>query len=129
MWTHPLLTWLQSHLMTPKFVAMVCVIGCWRGLRLIENARSRKQREVVESLMKQLLWSKSPELDDAQAELVAAIVAQPILDVGEDKAKRRVVHHWNRYKEKKDSRGASALLADVIDLPARWIEDVWSGRR
>ena len=63
------------------------------------------------------------------AELVHTIAKQPILDVGEHKAERRVAHGWKEYEQKRDSRAASALLAAVIDLPARWIEDVWSGRR
>jgi len=56
-------------------------------------------------------------------------LAQPVLGINKDVAKRRVAYHWKKYEQKQDTRAASALLSAVIDLPARWIEDVWSGRR
>ena len=67
-----------------------------------------------------------------QNQLVTKIMEKRILGVDEDdedKVRRRVAFHWKEYKENPDARGASALLAAVIDLPARWIEDVSTGRR
>jgi hypothetical protein len=96
----------------------------------MENARNRKQREAVKSLMGQLVGSKVVETMAAQPrELADSIAAQRILGIGRVKAGRRVACHWQGYEQKRDSRAASALLSAVIDLPARWIEDVWSGRR
>jgi hypothetical protein len=96
----------------------------------MENARSKRQREVVTSLMGQLVGSRVVVTMASQPrELVESIAAQRILGVGTVKAERRVYYHWQGYEQKRDSRAASALLSAVIDLPARWIEDVWSGRR
>jgi hypothetical protein len=135
------LTWLrqkpyfQSHtllgedhwwLKLLKLIAPVVVIACWRALRRMEIAHSRKQREAVNSLMGQLL---GVNVGDLQARLVETIAAQRILGVGKVVAKRRVAYHWKEYEQKRDPRAASALLGAVIDLPARWIEDVWTGRR
>ena len=115
----PWLIWLE-------FTAPAVVIACWQGLRWMENARSRKEKKAVKSLMRQLLESND---DDSQAKLVETIAAQPILGIDKNKAERRVAYHWKAYEQKRDSRGASALISAVIDLPARWIEDVSTGRR
>lgn len=120
---HTSLIWLQ--LATPAVV-----LACWQGLHLMENARNRKQREAVKSLMGQLVGSKVVETMAAQPRKLAdSIAAQRILGIGRVKAGRRVAYHWQGYEQKRDSRAASDLLSAVIDLPARWIEDVWSGRR
>jgi len=92
----------------------------------MEGTRSTKQRVAVKCLMEQLLGSND---DDSQGKLVETIAAQPILGIEKNVAKRRVAYHWKGYEQKRDSRAASALLSAVIDLPARWIEDIWSGRR
>jgi hypothetical protein len=112
-----------------KVSAPFVVLACWRGLRSMESAREETQREVVKSLMEQLLGPNVPALQPEQSALVDTIARQPILAVGEKKARRRVACHWKEYEQKRDARAASALLAAVLDLPARWIEDVWSGRR
>jgi hypothetical protein len=109
-----------------KLIAPVVVIACWRALRHMESTRSAKQREAVISLMGQLL---GVNVGDLQAKLVETIAAQRILGVRKVVAKRRVAYHWKEYEQKRDPRAASALLGAVIDLPARWIEDVWTGRR
>jgi hypothetical protein len=116
---HPVRTWVN-------FAAPAVVIVCWQGLRRMENVRSRKQREAVKRLMGQLLGSND---DDPQGKLVEAIAAEPILGIDREVAKPRVDYHWKGYEQKRDSRAASALLSAVIDLPARWIEDIRSGRR
>ena len=120
---HPRLMWVQ-------LAAPAVVLACWQGLHFMENARSKRQREVVTSLMGQLVGSRVVVTMASQPrELVESIAAQRILGVGTVKAERRVYYHWQGYEQKRDSRAASALLSAVIDLPARWIEDVWSGRR
>jgi hypothetical protein len=116
----------QPGLIWMNFTAPALVIACWQALRYMESARSAKQREAVKYLMGQLL---GPHVGDSQGRLVETIVAQPILGIAKDVAKRRVAYHWKEYEQKLDSRAASALLSAVIDLPARWIEDIWSGRR
>ncbi|HEY6388987.1 MAG TPA: hypothetical protein VIX91_25190 [Candidatus Acidoferrum sp.] len=116
----------QPGLMFLKFTAPAVVIACWQGLRWMESARRKKQRAAVKCLMGQLLGSSN---DDSQGKLVQTIAAQPVLGIDKDVAKRRVAYHWKGYEQKRDSRAASVLLSAVIDLPARWIEDIWSGRR
>jgi hypothetical protein len=116
----------QPGLIWLKLAAPAVVIACWQGLRSIERVRSTKQREAVRCLMGQLLESNE---DDSQGKLLEAIMAQPILGIDKERAKRRVAYQWKEYEKKRDSRAASALLSAVIDLPARWIEDVWTGRR
>ena len=117
---HPrLLMWLP-------LAAVTAVIASWRGLRWMERVRSRKQREAVKVLMRQLVESN---VGASQGKLVETIATQPILGIDKDVAERRVAYHWKGYEQKRNSRAASTLLGPVIDLPARWIEDIWSGRR
>jgi len=115
---------LQRSLVWLKVFVPVAAFVCWRGLRKMEKSREDKQREAVKGLMKRLR-----EENLGHAELAEAIAAKPVLGIGMDKAKRRVAYHWKEYEQKQDARAASALLAAVIDLPARWIEDISSGRR
>jgi len=107
-----------------EYAAPAVVIPCWLGLHWMENARSAKQREVVKSLMDELLIYSAP-----QDKVVEKIAAQSILGVNKKTAERRVNYYWKEYEKKRDTRAASALLAGVIDLPARWIGDVYTGRR
>lgn len=106
--------------------APAVVFLCWRVLHWIEAARSAKLREAVYSLMGRLVGSHD---EDVQNILVSAIAERPILGIGTAVATRRVAHHWKEYKPRGDPRAASLLLSRVIDLPGRWIEDVWTGRR
>jgi hypothetical protein len=123
------LEWLKPRLLWLKVLAPLVVLACWLGLHCMERARKRKLRKVVKSLMMQLVGLNVGALQREQSELVNKIAEKRILNVDEHEVQRRVVHHWDRYKQKRNSRAASALLAKVIDLPARWIEDVWTGRR
>jgi hypothetical protein len=113
-----------------KFAAPAAVIACWLGLRFLEHAHSEEQKAVVRCLMEQLLGPYVPPVtDDSPGKLAEKIATEPILGIAKDEAERRVNHHWKGSEQKRDSRAASALLGAVIDLPPRWIEDVWSGRR
>jgi hypothetical protein len=116
----------QPSLIWLTFVVPIVVIACWQGLRRMETARSRKQRKAVRCLMEQLLGSND---QGSQLKLITTIAEEPIFGIDVDAAKRRVAYHWKGYEQKQDSRTASALLGAVLDLPARWIEDVWNGRR
>ena len=123
----------QSGLIWLKFTAPAVVIACWQGLRLMEDVRSRKQKKIVEDLMRQLLGSNDVDAIIAEKPILGIlakkIAAEPEWDISEEKAKRRFAYHWKRCKQTRETRSASALLSAVIDLPPRWIEDVWSGRR
>jgi hypothetical protein len=118
---HPRLTWLQ-------LVVPAVVIAGWKVLHSMETTRSDEQREAVRTLMVQLIGP--PNKDDSQGQLVETIVAKKkILGVNKEKAEQRVAHHWKEYEKKRDPHAAGILLAAITDLPGRWIEDVWSGRR
>jgi hypothetical protein len=106
-------------------VAAAVVMG-WRRLSRIEKDRRRKLREAVDRLMKKLVC---PQDGVSRDEMVKAIADESILKIDEQKARPRVAFYWKEYEPNRDSRSASTLLSGVIDLPARWIEDVYSGRR
>ena len=124
-----------------KFAAWAVVIACWKGLRRIEKDRSKTQKQFVKNLMRKLRGSNDAHLRGNLVELIAA--QQRLLGIDKDTAANRVGYYWKDFVEfcglhggwvasetqKRDARAASALLSRVIDLPARWIEDVSTGRR
>ena len=111
----------------------------------MERTAKDELRKAVRSLKDQLV-TKDPPGEDAQQWVIGAIVkkgkelrictekemrvckGKDLSDCTE-KVTRRVEYHWEAYASKHDNRAGSRLLAAVIDLPARWIEDVWTGRR
>jgi hypothetical protein len=110
-------------------LAPVLVIAAWQVLRKMEKARQKKLRKAVHSLRSALVRTSSPK-DGDHADLVSAIVThERILGVDGDTARRRIECQWPAYIVKHDLQAGSNLLSAVIDLPARWIEDVWTGRR
>jgi hypothetical protein len=114
----------------PQVLAAAVVIACWRLLRWLESMRAQDLRNAVKSLVNQLVPQGPMTLDDAQRSLIKATTKyEPLFRVDEEKAKRRVFYHWAAYQEKRDLLAAGRLLGAVIDLPARWIEDIASGRR
>jgi hypothetical protein len=80
--------------------------------------------------MKNLVPEEPPQVPPAAMDLIGEIASnERLLGISQEKARRRVTHHWAMFGGRKDGRSASLLLGAVIDLPARWIEDIWSGRR
>jgi hypothetical protein len=136
LWTYLVVRAVAADLHVPshytvalELIAPALVIACWLWLRTIEGTARKKLEDAVYSLKDQIITQDSP--GEGQLELVvAAIVAKKKqLRVGEQKAKRRVEYHWDAYATKHDARAGSNLLGAVIDQPARWIEDIWTGRR
>jgi hypothetical protein len=85
---------------------------------------------VVKSLSNRLVPQDPPTVGDSQRKLIGAITTyKPPFGVDEEEAERRVAHHWAEFQKKRDLRAASQLLSAVVDLPARWIEDISGGRR
>jgi hypothetical protein len=112
-----------------ELLAPALVIACWRWLRYMERTARKQLRCAVRSLKHQLV-TEGPPGKDAPQQVIRAIVAKrKELRVCEKKAERRVLYHWQAYAEKHDERAGSGLLSAVIDLPARWIEDLWTNRR
>jgi len=120
----------RSGLRWVDFAAPAAVIACWQGFRRMERARSETLKEVIKELMTKLVKLKNdPPQDKLAEELTKTMAASPILNVKSKTAARRLAYHWKGYEQEPNSRTASALLSAVTDLPARWIEDVFSGRR
>jgi hypothetical protein len=128
-WLQPGMKWLQTQLGWMKLFVPVVVFASWLLLRSMEERREKEQRNAVKDLMEHLLGPRLQPHQGEQAALVEKVAKKRILDVKTNKAERRIAYHWNGDKQKWDPRAASALLAAVTDLPARWIEDVWTGRR
>jgi hypothetical protein len=114
----------------PEVLAPAVVIACWGLLKWLEWKRKKDLRKAVKSLVKELVPESPMTPGGAQRNLTNAITKhESLFGVDEEAAKRRVSYHWAAYQEKRDLRAASRLLGGVIDLPARWIEDIASGRR
>lgn len=109
--------------------AAVVVIGAWRLVRAIEENHRKALRGFVKDLQKQLVRPSPPE-DGILAEVKATLMRE-CAHFGLKRAavERRADHHWPAYAAGHDLGAASEFLAATIDLPARWIEDVWTGRR
>jgi hypothetical protein len=116
----------------PKWLpilSVIVVISCWLGLRQIAKQHKKNVERAIKRLMDELVGPDDlPE--PLQDRFVKQITAKEnkILDVREDEARRRLGYHWERYKPKGDPHAASMLLAAVTDLPARWLEDIKTGR-
>jgi len=112
-----------------ELAAPALVIACWQWLRAMERTARSDLRAAVCSL-KDLLVTNAPPREGELERVVSAIVAKKKqLRIDKKKAERRVHYHWEKYATRHDVRAGSLLLSAVIDLPARWIEDVWTGRR
>jgi hypothetical protein len=116
---------ISLELLTP-----VIVIAFWLMLHKLESSRRKKLRNVIFGLKAELVTDVAPG-EDSEEELKKAIAShQSILGIEDiEKAKLRVHYHWPAYASKYDVEAGSRLLSAVIDLPARWITDLWTGRR
>jgi hypothetical protein len=112
-----------------KLIGPALAVVCWLWLRSREDAAREKLRAAVYALKDQIVTKDSPK--EGHLEHVASAIAskKKELRVTQDKAKRRVQYHWEAFATMHDTRTGSNLLGAVVDLPARWIEDVWTGRR
>jgi len=132
LWTYLLVTGLlspSSRTVALGLVASALIVVSWLWLRHVE-CTSREQLKCAVRSLKDQIVTEGPPGEDAREQVIGAIVARAKeLQVDAEKAKRRVWCHWEAYVSKHDVRAGSGLLSAVIDLPARWIEDVWTGRR
>jgi hypothetical protein len=109
-----------------KVLTPALIIACWLLLRKAEAGRRERLRSVVDSLHKDL---DSPGEDRMQRVVCTIGKNATLLGCDAETARRRLEHHWTAYASKQNAETRSILLSAVIDLPARWIEDVWTGRR
>jgi len=114
---------------TLELLTPVIVIVCWLLLHKMESSRSEKLRDAIMGLKQWLVTDAAP--GSASQEQIAKEIAahQSVLGVDIKKATQRVHYHWPAYASKHDVEAGTQLLSAVIDLPARWIADVWTGRR
>jgi len=130
-----------SYKIALELAAPVLVIACWLWLRYIERTAQEELRRAVRSLKD--VFATGPDQQKAKDEILKEGKALGVCEPNKlgfckrykkekelhDKVERRVKYHWKAYESKPDERAGSALLGAVIDHLARWIEDVWSGRR
>jgi hypothetical protein len=114
---------------TVELLTPVIVIACWLLLHKMESSRREKLRNAILRLKDRLVTDAAPG-STSQEQIEKEITAhRSVFGVDEKKTTRRVRYHWPAYASKHDVEAGSQLLSAVIDLPARWIADVWTGRR
>jgi hypothetical protein len=113
----------------PVAASALCIL-VWLALKSIENNRGRRLRCAVVCLMSVLL-SRDEGQRGQKCERLAGKIARygDLFDIDEEVATRRLAFHRPAVEGPLDTRTAGLLLAAIIDLPARWIEDVYTGRR
>ncbi len=136
LWAYLLVSGVVTRLSIPtqfaialEFFAPILTTACWLWLRSMEAAAREDLKASVYSLKDQMVTKGSPEEAHLEGIVMAIVAKEKQLQVDAKKAKRRVQYHWEGYVTKNDARAASHLLSAVIDLPARWIDDLWTGRR
>jgi hypothetical protein len=112
-----------------EFLTPIVIIAGWLLLRKLESIRGKKLRKAVRSLMDQLVTETPPGSKDRQRIEEAIAAQKSLFGVDPEKAARRVRCHWTAYADRHDIPAGSQFLSAVVDLPARWIADVWTGRR
>jgi hypothetical protein len=110
--------------------ASLIVFWVWLRLRAAHDRRRTHLRDQVIQIMSDLEKWASADSASVNKDLSTAIgQREPYFGIKKNKASARINHFTQKPHDLKDSRERSLLLAAVIDLPARWIEDVSSGRR
>jgi hypothetical protein len=115
---------------TLELLTPVIVIGCWWLLHKMESVRRDKLRLAIRGLENLLVTAASPGMGSQEKIEKEIEVHQSLFGIDDmENARRRVRCHWPAYASKHDKEAGSQFLSAVIDLPARWIVDVWTGRR
>jgi hypothetical protein len=111
-----------------EWLAPAGVIACWLLLRKMESVRRKELRDAVYAL--KIHFDNRGSSNEVCQQIVAAIAAQKALfGLDPDMVERRAKHHWPAYASTQRLDAGANFLSAIIDLPARWIEDVWTGRR
>jgi hypothetical protein len=113
-----------------EVAAVLMVLLMWVRLRAAEKGRRKRLRRQVIRLMADIGTWKDGGNGFICSKLSRAIAYREILfGIGQTEAVARVRHQLQKRYDLGDPRDRSLLLGAVIDLPARWIEDVSTGRR
>jgi hypothetical protein len=102
------------------------LLAGWYLLKPLERRHQKKLKELVISLVNDI---KQPRDRVDVTSIAHRIGKEGILACSADTAERRLAYHLTLPQEPDADRRASALLSAAIDLPARWIYDVSTGRR
>ena len=130
--TLPLLKIVDPKILPPWFtlISPAAVIAGWLMLRALEFMRRRQLCTAVLQIICSLqLKNKIPGGDSKQWLVQEVFRNKRLFGLKLEKIQRRVDYHWRIYTGNPDLEAASQLLAAITDLPARWIEDISSGRR
>jgi len=120
---------LRLPIWSPVLASAVVIVGWWLLLEL-ESSRRKELRSTVKLLMNQLMGEDASAGAGVRERLIGAIAEnRRLFGLKKEQVEGRVNYHWATLGGKNDRRTASLLLGAVIDLPARWIEDIASGRR
>jgi hypothetical protein len=121
-----------SSILTTGAEAEAGLIVFWVWIRL-RAARDRSRRHLRDQVVQIMIDLEKWALADSarvNEDLSSAIgERERYFGIEKSKASARVKHFMQKPHDLRDSRERSLLLAAIIDLPARWIEDVSSGRR
>ncbi len=124
--------WLRRVEEIAPYAAALTPLAAWRILRsLTESARTALRTHV--GVLRSVLEDSANDVAVITAKVLegggleAALGSHP-----EAKVKRRLEYNMGLLDEgrrERDQKKLALVLSRAIDLPARWIEDVWTGRR
>lgn len=118
-------------------IAWAVTALAWWGLGRNEARKREALRKDVRELQKDLVNERNgtDELVQIMKKRPALIAMFGASEAAETTIRRRLDAHRSMLGKARAAGGAasrrqlSLVLAAVIDLPSRWIEDVWTGRR
>jgi hypothetical protein len=113
-----------------ELAASLAVFWVWIRLRESERSRRKKLKLTVIEIIRGIdAWhAQGPtQLRDKLSSSIAE--SEDLFSIDQETARSRIEYAIQHLHDLTAIRNKSLLLAAVIDLPARWIEDVSSGRR
>jgi hypothetical protein len=113
-----------------ELAAALMVVWVWMRLRAAQIRQRKRLRNQVIKLMLDIENWKAAGSEVLCKRLSRAIgFREALFGIGKKDAAARIRHQLKKPYDMDNQRDCSLLLAAVIDLPARWIEDVTTGRR
>jgi hypothetical protein len=115
-----------------SWAAALLFVQIWRGLRrATEHARTALREDV--RYLRPIFEDRASDVVATGAKVLQRLSLAALLEPdSENKVTRRLEHNSGLLEQGRRERDLSKLalaLSRTIDLPARWIEDVWTGRR
>jgi hypothetical protein len=112
-----------------RVLAPAVVIQTWRRLRAMEKSHANDMKTAVREVIKELTDDKKAVTPESVVTIIAK--HKDVLSCSRVEALLRLQYHWNEYQSYQGRRyeRECLILSSVIDLPARWIQDICFGRR